>query len=254
MSTPWRTRRNEPELMDAPVRSGSELDGALGHVASVNRWLGGLRSLRSELAPLRREDLRVLDVGTGNADLLSRLLRWAARGGGRWSGVGIDIHANMLAAARARRADAFLPLVQGDALALPFPDRAFDVVLCTLTLHHFDDRQAVRLLREVARVAKRVVLVSDLERTPLAYLFARAFALTWWRSNRITRHDGPLSVLRAFTPAELRELAHRAGLETPRVRRRFPFRLTLTSAGPRPPLAGSINSSGPSHHAIEMSP
>lgn len=254
MSTNWRTRTNEPELMDAPIQSSSELDGALGHVASVNRWFGGLRSLRSELAPLRREDLRVLDVGTGNADLLSRLVRWAARGGGRWKGVGIDIHSDTLAAARVSRSQHPLPLVQGDALALPFPDHAFDVVLCTLTLHHFGDREAVRLLREVSRVARRVVLVSDLERTPLAYLFARAFALTWWRSNRITRHDGPLSVLRAFTPGELHELARQAGLGAPRVRRRFPFRLTLVSAGPQSSNAGAPNGSGPDRQELEMRP
>jgi SAM-dependent methyltransferase len=223
----WRARATEPELMDGPAQSRPELSASLDHVASVNRWLGGLRSLRRELEGMRGEDVRVLDVGTGNGEVLRALIRWSAGRGGRWMGVGLDIHPDIVALASEKsRGRPSLSIVRADALALPFPDGAFDVALCTLTLHHFPDVDAVRLLRELARVARRLVLVSDLERSRLAYLFSRLFARTWWRANRITRHDGPVSVLRSFTRDELGELGRRAGL-TARVRRYFPFRLTL---------------------------
>jgi SAM-dependent methyltransferase len=228
MSTSWRTRSSDSELLDAPTFSRPELSRSLEHVASVNRWLGGLRSQTRELSSLRGQDVRVLDVGTGNGEALERLLRWGALGGGRWTGVGLDIHPDILAVAR-HRPESAVPLVRADALALPFASRAFDVVLCTLTLHHFQDGDAVHLLRELARCARRIVLVSDLERGPLAYLGARLLALTWWRADRITRHDGPVSVLRAFTREELAELARRANLGAPRVKRWFPFRLTLAA-------------------------
>jgi SAM-dependent methyltransferase len=227
MSGAWRARASDSELMDEPALSHPELSRSLDHVASVNRWLGGLRSLRGELATLRGQDVRVLDVGTGNGDALARLLRWGEHGGGHWTGVGLDIHPDILAVASHRRSRP--PFVRADALALPFAARSFDVVLCTLTLHHFQDGDAVRLLRELARVSRRIVLVSDLERRRLAYLGARLLALTWWRANRITRHDGPVSVLRSFTREELGELARRANLGAPRVKRWFPFRLTLAA-------------------------
>jgi SAM-dependent methyltransferase len=221
-------RRNELERIDAPALAPSELASALAHVAAVNRWLGGERSVRRHLSPLRGEDLRVLDVGTGNGAVARRLSAWAARRGGRWRTVGLDLHPQVIALARAAPEGAApLPLVRADALRLPFADGSFDVALCTLTLHHFEDAAAARLVSELARVATRLVLVSDLERNAPAYLFARLFALTWWRRNALTRGDGPLSVLRSFTPDELREIGRDAGLPAARVRRHFPFRLVL---------------------------
>jgi SAM-dependent methyltransferase len=170
-------------------------------------------------------DVRVLDVGTGNALSLRRILEWGRRGGGRWWGVGVDLHGEMLAAAR--RSGAGLPLLRGDALALPFPPGAFDVALCTLTLHHFSDEDAAALLRQLATVTRGVVLVSDLARGLPGYLSARVLSSTWWRANPFTRHDGPLSVLRSFTADELARVGRAGGLRGVSVRRRFPFRLVL---------------------------
>jgi SAM-dependent methyltransferase len=220
-----RVRSLQAELLDAPVHDPAELSHSLDQVAQVNRWLGGSRALRRHLAPWLRKlpTARVLDVGTGNGVTLREVTTWARRRQRSWSGVGVDVGHQTAALARAAGSS----VVLGDALRLPFADRSFDLALCTLTLHHFTDDDAVALVREMARVARCAVLVNDLERTRLNYLGARALAATVWRGNRLTRHDGPLSVRRSFTAAELGDVGRRAGLTDARVRRHFPWRVVL---------------------------
>lgn len=220
-----RERSLQAELLDAPEHDPAELSHSLEQVAQVNRWLGGTRSLRHHLAPWLRglPNARVLDVGTGNGVTLREVIAWAGTRGHAWSGVGVDNGRQTAELAR----DVGASVVLGDALRLPFADDTFDLALCTLTLHHFPDDDAVRLVAEMARVTRSAVLVNDLERTHLNYLGARALAATVWRGNRLTRHDGPLSVRRSFTAAELEEVGRRAGLNNVRVRRHVPWRVVL---------------------------
>lgn len=225
-------RSYQPEILDEPVRDVSEYEHALAQVADVNRFLGGERALRSSLEPLLGipEPARVLDVGAGNGALAVSVARWARERGHDWRVCALDLSASAAALARRTLRDAGDPhgaVVRADGLRLPFADAVFDAAYTVLTLHHFRDEVAVALLREMARVSRRLVVVNDLERSRAAWLGARALAASVWRGNRITRHDGPLSVKRSFTADELVGLAHRAGLRRPRVRRRLAFRLVL---------------------------
>jgi 2-polyprenyl-3-methyl-5-hydroxy-6-metoxy-1,4-benzoquinol methylase len=228
------------ELLDAPAHDPAELEASLDDVAAVNRWLGGRRALLHHLAALLPpgRPATLLDAGTGSGDLPRAIVAWARRRHTPVRIVATDLHPQILAIARRRTADfPEIVLGQADVRALPFPDRAFDLALLSLTLHHLDDDDAVRALRELGRVARRAVLVGELERSWPAYLGAKALAATLWRRNRLTRHDGPVSVLRAFTPAELLDLARRAGLANPDVARHPLFRLVLTARPRRRPDA-----------------
>jgi len=119
------------------------------------------------------------------------------------------------------------PKLLADAFRLPFPDRSFDFVLCSLFLHHFDDSQVVDLLRGMYDVARRAILVCDLERHVLPYLFLPA-TRPLFRWQRITLHDGPISVRAAFRERELAGLAKKAGIAEIRTRTNRPaFRVTL---------------------------
>jgi ubiquinone/menaquinone biosynthesis C-methylase UbiE len=130
-------------------------------------------------------------------------------------------------AARIRRSPS-IELIRSDARRLPWPDGHFDVALCSLALHHFGWDDAVKVLAEMWRVARRAIVVVDLRRSLLVWLatwlVTRAVA-----PNHVTRHDGPLSVRRAYSAAELACLARSAGLSRPSIRRPDPFRVALVA-------------------------
>jgi SAM-dependent methyltransferase len=222
------------EYLDAPAHDATELEASLDDVASVNRWLGGRRALLKHLEELipRGKPVTILDGGTGSGDLPRAIVRWARRRGTPLQIVASDLSGQILGIARERVAEyPEITLTRADVRDLPFADRTFDLALLSLTLHHLEDDDQVKALQELGRVARRGVVVGELERGWPGYLGAKLLAATVWRSNRLTRHDGPISVLRAFTPAELCTRAECAGLQHPRVYRHPLFRLVLV-AGP----------------------
>lgn len=217
------------ELLDADTHDPVELEQSLDHVAQVNQFLGGRRSLIKTFLRLNLSSASILDVGTGSADLPRALVRAARQRGMPIHIIASDLHPQMLAIARARCASyPEITVTRADAFALPFAERSFDVATISLTLHHFDRNDQLRILQELRRVSRRAVIVSELERNRANYLGAKFLAATWWRRNRLTRHDGPMSVLRGFTPHELNELGQAAGFSHTTVRRHFFYRLMLT--------------------------
>lgn len=226
------SRVRVPEWMDEPTVDVEELARSLSDLRGVNRWLGGTRVVLRELAPilhrLRDREVRLLDVGTGSADLPVAVARWAERRGIRVRAIATDAHPATVAEARARvGSDPAVEVRQADALALPFEDDSFEVAMCHTALHHFDDHDAVRVLRELGRVASAAVVVTDLRRSVPGLLGVRLLAATVWRRHPITRHDGPRSVRASFTPGELRRMAKEAGLAGARVRTHPLFRQAL---------------------------
>jgi len=204
------------ELLDGPLDDPSALTGNLRDLRRVNRWLGGasLTAPAIEALAAHRPELTLLDVGTGGADIPVDLLARAARRSRRWSIVAIDSRPEVLAAAAVAAPEVAatpgLELHLGDGLALPYPDRSFDVVHASMVLHHLTVDEAVRLIREMARVARLGVVVNDLERSRLGWIGAwlMAHLLT---GNRYTRHDAPLSVRRSYRAVEMAALLRDAG-------------------------------------------
>jgi SAM-dependent methyltransferase len=196
-------------------------------VAAVNRWLGGGRALIHHLGEWIQAGARtVLDVGTGEGDLPRAVKHWAGRRGYPVRLTLLDVHPQIACLAAERTG---LDTVVADGARLPFRDGSFDVVLLSMTLHHAEGPAQARLLEEMRRVSRRHLLVGELHRAWPNYLGARLLAATIWRRNALTRHDGPLSVLRGFTPGELRRIASDAGLAGARVHRHPFYRLVLTA-------------------------
>lgn len=231
-------RRRGVELLDDAAIPDEVRSRALDDVARSNRWLGGGRALRLALDEViralpRDETATLLDLGIGAGDL-SRLARVRARSAGVTMRIlGADLAPSLALAARVDgAADG---AIAADALALPLADASVDVVVCSQLLHHFEARDAVRVLAEMHRVARRVVIVADLRRSWIA---AIGFWLVSWplRFHSVTRHDGVVSVLRGFTAVELRRLVHEATGVVPAVQHRLGWRLVATWSARHAPL------------------
>ena len=222
------------EMMDDLAQDDAGLRRSLADIRRINTLLGWRRyAVRAVARRIRARNLRafsLLDLASGSADIPLAIAAWARHTGHSARIVVSDIHPVMLAVAREQTRETPEITVEAcDALAPHYPDGSFDIALCTLALHHFSPEDAVRILRGMARVGRRV-LVFDLARARLAYFGALAMTRGLWM-DPITRFDAPASVRRAYTAAELRDLADQAGLRDAQVAMRFPFRLNLDAPG-----------------------
>ena len=200
--------------MDDLSRPAEEFDKAYQELAVINRWLGGIRAIERFLPA--DPNMLILDVAAGACDISE-----AIQTRRRCRIVVLDRNAEGL-----RRAQRSFP-VAADALEMPFRDGAFDVVMASLFFHHLSDDQCVQVLSSMWRMSKKLVLVNDLHRHRLAYLSIRALSSAFSKSPMV-RHDGPVSVLRAFRPEELLTIARKAGIPA-HVHRSFPYRLVLVA-------------------------
>lgn len=231
MLTPKRIY--EEEMLDAGEGTDKDVAHSLSDLRRINRFLGGrkviLRALAHCLDGASSKEVTLLDVGTGSADIPMAVAD-DCRGRGLESFIAaVDISERNLRVSRARlNVSSDIHLVQADSLKLPFADNSFDFVTASLFLHHFRDEDVVRLLADFGRIAKRAVIVNDLVRNLVPYYFTRISGplLAW---SFLTRNDAPVSVLRGFTPGEMKDLARRAGLSKIETKRSFPYRLSLVA-------------------------
>ena len=226
-------RNRQPELMDQPGLDESLHGHAWPSLSRINRvsrtsamiW-EPIRILARETKPAR--PLRILDVACGGGDVALGLARIASRAGVSVHVDGCDINAVAVAhardAARVRQVSN-VGFFQHDALKSPLP-KGYDVVTCSLFLHHLEESDAGLMLRSMASAAAQMVVASDLRRTRLGYAMACVACRLLTRSP-IVRVDGPLSVAAAFTIEEARELAVRADLTGTTISPRWPRRIFL---------------------------
>ena len=252
VSQSWRARLRDTAcslLRPASRRRGIEyLDGddvdadtrlrALTDVARANVVFAGarvvVREIQRVVAATTNHTLTLLDIGTGTGDI-PRLAIAAARAHGvALTAIGLDVSPTLAQCAHASG----LLGVCGDALSLPFADRSVDVSVCSQLLHHFSDDDAVRLLRELDRVSRLGVVVCDLRRSwfSAAGFWVATFVL---RFHPVSRHDGVVSVLRAFTRHELAGLVRAAVGHAHPVKHALGFRLAVSWAPARDAELGS---------------
>jgi SAM-dependent methyltransferase len=208
-------RATDPERLDEGVPEAEALR-SLADLRFVNRWLGNRAAFVAAVRPYLQASPRprLLDVGCGSADVPAALVRAQPR----LLAVGADVKL-----VHVRDAPPEVRAVVADAQALPFAPRSFDVVTASLFLHHFGPDELPALLRGLFALARRALVVNDLRRARVPYLFGRvAFPLLF--KSRVSVDDGLTSIRRAFTERELAAAFAAAGLRA-RVRRTWPYRL-----------------------------
>ena len=218
------SRIDEPELIDQEDQPYEDFRASMTDVRRANRFLGGTpvvtrqarQWLRMEQALRPGKTVSFLDVATGSGDLPEAVLGISKDLHVPVRFVGLDFSAPILRFAREKvGAVDSIRLVRGNAFHLPFADASFDYVLCSLAFHHFGFEGSVSALREMERVSRRGWLVNDLRRAWSAWYLIR-FVSSLARMNRLTRHDGPASVLRAYSIPEYRSMSGAIGLEAGR--------------------------------------
>ncbi|RZJ75593.1 MAG: methyltransferase domain-containing protein [Flavobacterium sp.] len=227
INTKYRTE--EPEIMDDFSLEGEELRSALDKIAGINRLLGGNKLTLNGVKELlegvdKSREITVVDIGCGNGDMLRMLAEYAVKQNLKLNLIGID--ANQFTIDYAKKLSADFKNISYrciDIFTTEFETMQYDIALCTLTLHHFSDKEILQIMATFNRNAAIGVVVNDLHRSKAAYrlfvLICNVFSL-----NRMSREDGLVSILRGFRKGELEQFSKKLGLKKYSIHWKWAFR------------------------------
>ncbi len=207
-------RTDEPEIMDDFDLKGPELEKTLSDLDRINKWLGGnkvtiqgVKKLLKDPGKYKGQVVKIVDVGCGNGALLREIARWGRSKKFKLNLVGID--ANKYAIRLAEKQSAFYPEIKYKAYNIfgkDFRKQEYDIILCTLTLHHFKDHEIKDIMNSFFNQARIGIVINDLHRSKKAYYLFKAFCKFFIR-NEIARKDGLTSILRGFKKEDLQKFA-----------------------------------------------
>lgn len=230
-----KNRSQLSEIIDDPAALDSrQMRAVLEELRTVNSWLGGTRILLSQLKPLLlglakrspHRPLRLIDFGSGSADIPQAIARWCARRQIPITIVAVDFNHLTAQVARESTESCVIQSVQADVLAPPFRRKSLDIVFCSAFLHHFTDAQILQILKAFQSLSRSAAVVSDLARHPLAFAGIWLLTRLFSRSPAI-RNDGPLSVRKSFQRKDWVRLLKEAGWENAVIRWHWPFRHSI---------------------------
>ncbi|WP_145856957.1 methyltransferase domain-containing protein [Pedobacter suwonensis] len=222
-------RSTAPEIMDDFAMEGEILRDALDKIASINQLLGGnkvtLAGVKMLIASKPSDQVfRITDIGCGNGDMLRTLADYAKKKGLHFILKGID--ANKFTISHAQSLSTNYPNITY-ACSDVFDDLSktepCDIMLCTLTLHHFKDEEIINLLQSFKRSATMGIVINDLQRSAIAYYLFKALCYVF-RLNDMSREDGLISILRGFKRADLLKYTKQLNLKSSSIKWKWAFR------------------------------
>ena len=207
MSINTKYRTDEPEIMDDFSLEGEELRDALDKIAKINQLLGGnkltLEGLKAILPKGSNNLITIVDVGCGNGDMLRKIADFGTTNGYNFKLIGIDANAFTINhAEKLSRNYQNISYLCEDIFKMDLSKMTCDVVVCTLTLHHFKDVEIIQILNVFKKSAILGIVINDLQRSAVAYRLFQLLCVIFGL-NRMSREDGLVSILRGFKKEEL---------------------------------------------------
>lgn len=230
MTNLFTHRSEETEIMDDLFCSGHVVDQTLWELDKINRWLGGNHVSIEALGVLlsnskyKSETITIADLGCGSGEMLRLINRWMSRNNYPVFLTGIDANPYIIIYAKNHLKHlSNIELLATSIFSEEFKMRQFDIVVSTLFLHHFSSGQLKQFFRQLKQQVRIGFIINDIHRHWFAYHSIRLITKFFSRSSMV-KNDAPLSVLRAFSKAELNEILSGAGITNYIIRWRWAFR------------------------------
>lgn len=222
-------RTQEIEIMDDFSLEGEELRAALDQIARINQLLGGnkltLHGIKRLLKNVNTtQTITIADIGCGNGDMLRMLAKFGQKNNFHFKLIGIDANDFTLNYAKTLSSEySNIEYTCVDIFSEDFKALQYDIVLCTLTLHHFSNEQILNIITIFSKNAEIGSIINDLHRSKVAY---RLFELICYifNFNRMSREDGLVSILRGFKKKELKEFSKKLNLKNYSINWKWAFR------------------------------
>ena len=202
-----KNRKLTPELMDDPTLDPVTLQSALKDVTLVNKWLGGehitVEGIRYFINKFPQEKYKIVDLGCGDGAMLRKIANHMRAQRIQVELVGLDLNEKSLDLARQQSKD-YPEIVykKQDILQLESTSFQCDIIISVLTMHHFTNDEILIFLKQFLKLSKLGVVINDLHRSKIAHILFKGFSTVFMKTH-IARHDGLISIERAFSKNEL---------------------------------------------------
>jgi 2-polyprenyl-3-methyl-5-hydroxy-6-metoxy-1,4-benzoquinol methylase len=222
-------RSDEPEIMDDFAMEGEILRDALDKIAKINQLLGGnqltLQSVQDLIVTIpKQSEIVIIDIGCGNGDMLRVLANFGLKHNLNFRLIGID--ANNYTIKHAQSLSENYPNIRyrcEDVFEKDFADLKYDIVLCTLTLHHFKDDEIIQLMSVFNANSRVGIVINDLHRSALAYRLFQVLCFVF-QLNTMSREDGLVSILRGFKKEDLIKFSKKLSFTNYKIQWKWAFR------------------------------
>nr|WP_199001491.1 methyltransferase domain-containing protein [Flavobacterium sp. ASV13] len=229
MSVNTQYRTQETEIMDDFSLQGEELQAALDQIAQINQLLGGnqltLHGIKKILKKCpKNQTITIADIGCGNGDMLRMLAKFGQKNNLDFKLIGIDANDFTINYAKTLSAEySNIEYKCVDIFSETFKTISYDIVLCTLTLHHFSNDEILNIITIFNKNAKAGIIVNDLHRSKLAYRLFELICIIF-NLKKMSREDGLVSILRGFKKDELEDFSKKLNLKNYTIHWKWAFR------------------------------